>query len=630
LLTQNQSAVKTFSFLFLLFSSLVLHAQVPLDSLYKALETAKTDSVKLLIREKLYSAELYRQPHTAKKHVQRALQLSAKLGLKEREVQAVYGLATYYYLIKEIDTAAQYYKKALAMGKESDQKEMIAKSISSLAIIEANRGNFDRALAMRDTANALLKEIKSYLNYGIGVGERARLYVQKSNYTLAYNESLKALRILDTINREIYRRADIYVQLGSIEHTRNKYDSALEYYQKALQIFINTDDEVYQSNTYLSMGRVFYDTKIYKQAIVYLEKARTLAEKHRLKGTYAESLGAMGMVQLDLGNYDEANSVLNEALAFNRRFKIMPGVIYNLIHLGRTAVAEGNTNKSLKYLDEAWQIADSMKLTDQKPYIYRAQGIAYREAGRFKEAYDAVRNYHRLKDSIDNTVNARQIEELMIMYDTEKKEAALALQEEEIKTLNAQTENDRLTKTLYGGGAVAGLALSGLLFFGFRQRIKKNQIEREKQEEIYRQEIAFKRKELASQTLHLVQKNTFIQELKENLERLKSSPEKFKMEFRRIVMLLKKENAAEKDWEVFKSYFTEVHNNFDHKLMAFNADLSEKDLRLASFIKMNLSTKEIAAILNVLPQSILTSKYRLKKKLNLAKEEDLYGFLSGL
>jgi hypothetical protein len=63
--------------------------------------------------------------------------------------------------------------------------------------------------------------------------------------------------------------------------------------------------------------------------------------------------------------------------------------------------------------------------------------------------------------------------------------------------------------------------------------------------------------------LHLVQKNAFIQELKDNLEKIKKVSELFRVEFRRLVMLLKKESAEEKDWEVFKSYFSEVHNNFD-------------------------------------------------------------------
>ena len=204
------------------------------------------------------------------------------------------------------------------------------------------------------------------------------------------------------------------------------------------------------------------------------------------------------------------------------------------------------------------------------------------------------------------------------------------MQDKEIKTLNLQAKNDQLTKTLFGIGMFSFLAIAGLLYFGFKQRIKKNKIAQEKQEAVLKQEIAFKKKELTSQTLHLVQKNVFIQELKENLEKIKQSPELFKIEFRRLVLLLKKESAEDKDWEVFKSYFSEVHNNFDIRLKEIAHDISEKEIRLASFLRMNLETKEIASMFNVLPDSVLKSKYRLKKKLGLDKEQDLGAFLNAI
>lgn len=100
-----------------------------------------------------------------------------------------------------------------------------------------------------------------------------------------------------------------------------------------------------------------------------------------------------------------------------------------------------------------------------------------------------------------------------------------------------------------------------------------------------------------------MQKNTFIQELKENLEKIKASPELFKMQFRRLVMLLKRKSAEEKDGEVFKLYFVNVHNDFDQKLKALHADITEKEIRLAAFLRMNLSTKEIAAMFTMIPSS---------------------------
>ena len=250
--------------------------------------------------------------------------------------------------------------------------------------------------------------------------------------------------------------------------------------------------------------------------------------------------------------------------------------------------------------------------------------------GNTSNALTLYKQYLKTNDSINNKDREKQIRELQTIYETEKKEAAIALQKVEIKTLNQKVKISNLRKSLYAGGMISFIAVSGLLFFGFRQRIKKNSIEREKQEEIYKQEIEFKKKELTSQTLHLVQKNSFIQELKENLENLKNSPDKFKVEFRRLVMLLKKESASDKDWEVFKSYFSQVHDDFDNKLRNTYPEISEKEIRLASFLKMNLSTKEIADIFNVLPDSVLKSKYRLKKKLSLDKQTDLYDYLIGL
>ena len=183
-----------------------------------------------------------------------------------------------------------------------------------------------------------------------------------------------------------------------------------------------------------------------------------------------------------------------------------------------------------------------------------------------------------------------------------------------------------MQKGLYAGGMASALALSGLLVFGFRQRIKKNRVEKEK----ITKELEHKQKELTSQTLHLVQKSQFIAEIKENLENLKNSPEKFKLEFKRIVMLLKKQSATDKDWEVFKSYFSEVHQDFEAQLKALSNKITDKEIRLASYVKMGLNNNEIATILNVLPASIHTSKYRLKQKLNIDKDLDFDGFVKGL
>ena len=327
---------------------------------------------------------------------------------------------------------------------------------------------------------------------------------------------------------------------------------------------------------------------------------------------------------------NDARTFLEESYKVSESTGIQLDIASSLKELAQVDYQSNEFGEALKKMDRVIEMTESIGAVSILGQSYKERSQIHESLGKYTNAIADLRTYQIINDSIFNSRKSQQIEELKTIYETEKKEAEIALQEEEINTLNAQAKVNRLTKGLYAGGMASALALSGLLVFGYRQKMKKNKIAREKQEEIYKQEIEHKKKELASQTLHLVQKNTFIQELMDNLENIKNSPEKFKMEFRRIVMLLKKENASDKDWEVFKTYFAEVHNDFDQKLKTIYPDISEKEIRLAAFLRMNLTTKEIAATLNVLPDSILKSKYRLKKKLGLDKATDLSDFLNSI
>ncbi|NER15640.1 tetratricopeptide repeat protein [Spongiivirga citrea] len=624
--------MKCFRLLFVLILFLLTHVSFSqndkkIDSLTIELKNATQDSIRLKIFEKLFSEEIYSNPTNAKKHATQAMNIAKKIGKENSYNQAIYAIGNYYFIVQEQDSSKYYYQKALRLAEKNNDLAMIAKSISSLALMERDQ---NKAIKMRDSAGQIYLELKNYLNYAINIGAKAQLINNMGDHTEAYRQSLEALRILDTIDSEPYRKADINVQLAKIEEKRNNRKEAIKYYEDALEIYLKTDDFVYQSNAYVEIGFTYFNEKQYDEAIINLEKGLQLAKKFKLKNNYSRALAYLGVSHLHKNSYEKAREYLKAGIEFDNRLKRNGPSTFKLIHLARLESSVNNYSKSLKYFNEALQMALVSSNKRLERDIYRSRSFTYEEMGNYKMALKESKLYIKLRDSIQKAYKNQEIEDLKIKYQTEKKEAALALQKEEIKTLNEKAKVDRLNKTLYAGGAVGGVLLSGLLFFGFRQRMKKNKIEREKQEEIYKQEIEFKKKELASQTLHLVQKNSFLTELKENLENLKNSPDKFKMEFKRLVMLLKKESSGDKDWEVFKSYFAEVHDNFDNKLKSVYADISEKEIRLASFLKMNLSTKEIADMLNVLPDSVLKSKYRLKKKLNLDKETDLYQYLSSL
>ena len=386
----------------------------------------------------------------------------------------------------------------------------------------------------------------------------------------------------------------------------------------------------YCSNAILLSDLLIPKHEAYPEASTLVDEIVKASRELQDPSMVNHSLLAKAELAYQKGNYSEAariqTDLINTTLGEGQEYL----QALNTLALGKTLIKTRQYRRAIDHLKKSEILGSQLEMETISRDAQELLAQAYEAIGDYQNGLKYFKAFKTLDEKIFNEERTNRFSELQTIYEIEKKENALALQEEEIKTLNAQAKTNRLTKTLYGIGMVSFIIISGLLFFGFRQRIKKNRIEREKQEAIYKQELDFKKKELASQTLHLVQKTTFLQELKENLEKIKQSPELFKVEFRKLILLLRRQSGEDKTWEVFKSYFSEVHNNFDQNLRAIAGDVTENDIRLASFLRMNLTTKEIASLLNVLPDSVLKSKYRLKKKLGLSKEQDLNGYLETL
>jgi len=601
-----------------------------IDSLKQLIENEIDPLIRIEAFEKLHSVLIYSEPLLALQYAQQGLKLSLENEKANSELKAYYNIGVGHMTINNIDSAQFYHQKGKDLAQQLNDQIQLGYSLSALANIMALEGDFDKSITSYEEANVIFAREKALFDLGIGIGNVASIHMAKGNNKIAQIKSLEALKVLDTFKRDPYRKADIRRRIGHIQYNIKNYKESIRYYEQALKVYLEIDDNVYASETYVDIGTSHREIEEYDAAIENFKKSIDLTEKFGLEGTQAIAYTNLGNAYRKINDLDRASFYLNKSLKYHSKQGFVNNKMQVLIEMSSLKLDQKLPESSLGFIDKAIKIADSVQSLDYLMNTYLNRSKVYDALGKTKLALEDRIKHESFKDSIFNLEKVHQIEELKTIYETEKKEAEIALKEQEINSLNEKSRADNLQKGLYAGGMASALALFGLSVFGYRQRIKKNRIAREKQEEIYRKEIEHKQKELASQTLHLVQKNTFIQELKENLIHLKNSPEKFKAEFRRIVMLLKKENASDKDWDVFKTYFADVHNDFDQKLKTLYSDISEKEIRLAAFLRMNLTTKEIAATLNVLPDSILKSKYRLKKKLGLDKETDLGSFLNTL
>ncbi len=150
------------------------------------------------------------------------------------------------------------------------------------------------------------------------------------------------------------------------------------------------------------------------------------------------------------------------------------------------------------------------------------------------------------------------------------------------------------------------------------------------QNEKLESEVQHKNKELALATMHLVQKGEILTSLQEELDKIlqkKLDGSELRQELQRILRLLQYDAQIADDWEQFAYHFDAVYGDFLKRLRDKFPELSPNDYRLCAYLRMNLSTKEIAHLMNISIRGVEGARYRLRKKLNLPNEDNLVAFL---
>jgi ligand-binding sensor domain-containing protein/DNA-binding CsgD family transcriptional regulator len=142
-------------------------------------------------------------------------------------------------------------------------------------------------------------------------------------------------------------------------------------------------------------------------------------------------------------------------------------------------------------------------------------------------------------------------------------------------------------------------------------------------------ELNYKNRELATITMHLVDRGKLLQAIKDELIELtqKLNIPEADYQFRRVYKLLSDTENGDEDWDHFAIYFDQVYNNYLATMKVKFPNLSATDLKLCAYLRLNLSSKETAQLLNISLKGVEISRYRLRKKLQLPTEVNLYDFL---
>ncbi len=140
----------------------------------------------------------------------------------------------------------------------------------------------------------------------------------------------------------------------------------------------------------------------------------------------------------------------------------------------------------------------------------------------------------------------------------------------------------------------------------------------------------YKNRELSTMTMHLVQRGEVLSKIKEVISSVIKSHEldDKSASFRHLIRLIRDVERSDEDWDQFTLHFNNVNEDFFNKLKDNFPNLTPNELKLCAYLKMNLSSKEIAQLMNTTIKAVEVGRYRLRKKLKISSEINLYNFLS--
>ncbi len=501
---------------------------------------------------------------------------------------------------------------------------------------------------------------------------------------LAIQECLEAKRIIDfskpdTLDAEIlFLSAQLFTDVGQYDNAISDYQNAISFYKslhypigqgkclnsialiyyrideiekaqqynnEALQIWNEHPYPLGIASSYTINGYIHAKQQAYALAIQPLEKASTIYADIADRERYANSLLNTGEVYLKWGKYNEALQRFEKSLQLSEQLTYQQIYVDGLNKLGQCYTKQQQfqlAENTLKLgLSQAERIKDRALLGE----FYHHLSQLYQAMGNYKAAASFQQQYINQKDSIFKHTRILRIADFEVKYQTE-----------EINQKNKLLQAKNQQRLIY----IGFLSLLSLFIFilvlllngRYRMRvkllrqekllqdaqIKQQKLENEKLEsdtklkaeenEKLQLELGHKQKELSNITLYLYQKNEYLSQLLAELKQIEANGVgEDSKKLRALKRTIQSNLNLDNDWERFKIHFDQVHEGFIEKLGQQFPALTSQDLRHCAYIRMNLSTKEIAQLINITPASVQKSRVRLKKKLELGREVDLFHFI---
>ncbi|MBP2833459.1 hypothetical protein J8281_14785 [Aquimarina sp. U1-2] len=535
---------------------------------------------------------------------------------------------------RNLDSAEYDARQALHFAEMSGSPKFKADALRILSIVLGEKGGKEDqycALTYNEDAYALYKQLQDTTGIVASLNNSSILYRHLNQYP----ESIEAITtaisyITSTTNIKNYNNVlgKSYGVLGNIYRNINLKDSAIANFERAKVCFQKTGS-VYQYHVALNTGIVYSRDDDFKKAREYYLYAYNGYVSRGDSVYIASSACDLGKVYIQLDSLEVSRKFYSQAIEISRKKSLHRRLVRGLIGKGEITYREGEYNKALAYVDTTIPILDTFNFVELKYYAYELKGRLLRELGDTKQAIIYTEKATRIDDSLRKAKNQPAITASLLKINDQE-------QNKKLKVF----ENVIYHKTKWIWILTLTILLILFLLFRFYKKSKmqlanligsisdlKNSLikSNKKQEHVSRKLVSTSANNALKSDL-LLQIDGLLTQVKTKIVK-KNDPLKVKIE--ETQSNIKYQASVDKIWEDFFAHFREVHPNFLETLNKRHK-LTPNDLKICAYIKMNLTPKEIASLMNVTPNSIRITIHRLKKKMKLPKDTSVFDFIKTL
>jgi len=619
----------------------MISAQSKTDSLKQLATKEKNDSIKVNLLIQL--AIQYKRKKTdstlyyATESLHLATNIEYDLGIADSYNQLAWANYTRR-KFNEADTLAQKAIKYYAISNAHNYK--IGNCYRLLSSIKIENKKQDEAFKylfkakeMYDSG-ALKKDSSSFENNEVKaviLNDIAYLFLEIDNYLMAMKYLNEAIPYAKS-NDQTSSLADSYNILGAVYAEQENFTKAVEYYEMSKAIYIKQNDDFSTTACNINIGIAYYESNQYDEAISSLEEASEKAIGIQYKAGELNSYVYLGKSYIELNRFTKVDDYLEKAEKIAIEYNIPTSEI--IVAKSDVYKRGKNYSKAIKTLESHLNQAKINLFPKEKINIYASLADAYEKNKEYHKALISQKKQYQIQDSIIDVRKVIQTGALQAEFEYKKVKNDLKNKEEELKNreneLVISEERTHSLRLIYGLFIIAGgsLFIISTLIYLRKKEIWKNKQELQVVKQQHSEnELKFKNKQITDFALNISEKNDLLLNIKKKISRLTLTEKTKNTKLNDLILYINSTLEQNSEKVAIYSVANSTKDAFYHNLSELYPGLTEKEKRVAAFIHLNLSSKQIAMQLNISRASVDNYRYSLRKKMNMSREVSLHDFI---